>query len=275
MSSQEILNIIEIILSGISAIACLLVIIIFIIAKPLRNDAFKVIFWLNLSNFLKAFSMMFPSSINETSPAICKILGYTTYSSSVAGFLWTALIAIKAYNSIIKDQNDSKRSHKIYAISFFVFSYSFCALPFFFGSYGPNNTNCLLLNNLNGEICRFTLYFFPAIVTILFCSILYAKIIKHLRDNKPNLERDLIRLRYFPLILIFCFTPDIIVRFFQIFGLFSNYVYFIGTFFIRLQGFFDALAYAFTPPVKLYLKLLWEKKLTEKITESDLFKPFV
>lgn len=274
MNEKEIFNTIEIIVSGISATACLLAIIIYIIAKPLRTDAFKIIFWLNLNNFIKSFTMMFPSSINEVSEATCKILAYFTYSSSLSGLLWTALIAIKAYKSIIQDQEGPKHSLKIFTIIFFILPYSICTLPFFFDSYGPFDTSCVLMNTLDGNIFRFTLYFIPAIIIVLLCFVLYSKILRYLKEKRPNLEKDFIRLRYFPLILVVCLTPDIIIRFFEIFGLFSYYLYCIGAFLFRLQGFLDAMAYSFTPPVKLYLKLMWENRLNEEITETDLFKSF-
>lgn len=273
MSTERILEVILRILCGISVLTCLIVIFIYLKATPLRNPAFKIIFWLNVCNLLKFLTLMMPSSINEFSSVFCELVAYIFYSSSFSGVLLTTLIAYRVYKSVIFNEPEPESGRNFILIIIFIISFCVCSLPLFFGLYGPETGSCLLKTSILGGIFRLAIYYIPALGFSVYCNIVYIKVIRKLKEDELNNQRDLLKLRYFPLILVLCFTPELLVRFIQYFGFFNYGIYFIGSFLMRLQGLFDALAYSFTPPVKLYIKLLWRKRSKININQSDLFEP--
>ncbi|OMJ80128.1 hypothetical protein SteCoe_19669 [Stentor coeruleus] len=62
------------------------------------------------------------------------------------------------------------------------------------------------------------------------------------------------RLFYYPIIMIICFFPITVGRIVQAFGMDSDALLIIATAPWALQGFFNALAYTLTSPVRLYIK---------------------
>lgn len=267
-TNEDLLFITQSIANCLSAAACLLVMIIYLSAKPLQNYTFRLVFYLNLNNFIKAISMLIPQSISELSPVLCELDAYLFYSSSLSSLIWTFIIALNLYLIIIIKTIEVEKHFKYYFISSNIFPYFFCILPIFFNTYKPLETNCLLSINKQGNIFRVILYYGPAIIIIILCLLIYLKLYFYIRTLCMNvMNHEARKLLYYPMILIACVVPIFISRTLQIFNVESNLYFLVITNSIwTLSGFFDALAYALNKTVLGYIRkkfVLHEKTLSE------------
>lgn len=246
-----------------------IVIIIYISAKSLRTFPFKLVFWLNLNNLFKSLAIIASPELLNLPSILCKLNAYILYSSSLAGILWTFVIAYKMNKCILQNNSDLESDYFIYTLNLFLVPFSLCLVPFAFDLYGQSNFNCLLINTNLGEIFRFVLYYLPAFIVTIYCCVVYSRVLKKINRENEESNNQILRLVYFPLILIICIGPICVLRIFEVFGVFNFYIYLIFSGLWCLHGFIDALAYAFTPPVIGYLKSVWNNELGEGFIEIE------
>ena len=257
------------IMCSISIVGSLIVISIYMSAKSLRTFPFKLVFWLNLNNLLRSLAIIVPGVLQNSPSIICQIDAYIMYSSSLGGILWTFVIAYKMNQSMLQNSSDLESDFSFYTLNIFLIPFSVCLVPFAFDLYGSNELNCLLINSQLGEIFRFTLYYFPASIVTVYCCIVYRRTVKKIKEDNSESNNQILRLVYFPLILIICIGPMCLLRIFESFGLFNFYVYLIFSGIWCLNGFFDTLAYALTPPVIQHLKSVWNNQMGEELIEVE------
>jgi len=267
---MELSNTILTILCSISFAACLSVIIIYFSCKSLRTLAFKFIFWLNFSNFIKSFAGVMSEGLILEYSELCQIDAYFFYSSSLASFLWTSVIANKLYKSM-NEAPDSESNLWVYFTSIYSLSFSIGAIPFIFNQYNREYPHCDLKLSRDGDIIRFSIFYIPALLVFIYIGVIYFRVIKVAWKENVYSKRDTIRLSYFPLVMVFCILPAFIARVLNFYKMSHPIVNFICLALVYLHGFFDALAYAFTPPVMKFLKSLCNKKDISRPRDSESF----
>lgn len=261
--------IIQLVLSLISSATCFGVVIIYIWAKPLRVYAFKIIFQLNLSNLIKSLTEVVAQGYISSDSTLCLLDGYLFYSASLASFLWTLVIANKLYKSLREIPNSESDYWKIFIVVYF-FSFSIGSVPFMLDEYGDEYPNCDLKFNKTAYIIRFCIYYIPAVFVIAYIGVVYSYVIKYTRKNEEYVKRDALRFWMFPVIMVLCTLPALVARIIEFCWMDVNVFDFISTCIMFLQGFFDALAYVFTPPVIQFLKKKCRKRQEHKSVSSEM-----
>ena len=255
-NDENLLFITQSIGNGLSAMASLFVMIVYLYAKPLQNYTFRLVFYLSLNNFIKAITNLIPQSISQFSIFLCQLDAYLFYFSSLSSLIWTFIIALTLYFIIIIKTINVEKQFKRYLIVSNILPYLLCMLPFISNSYQPAEVNCLLSSTNTGAMFRLILYYGPAFIIILLCILIYFKLYLHIKALCMNaMNKEALKLLYYPIILIGCVVPIFISRVIQYYDGDLNRYFFITTNFIwTLNGFFDALAYALNKTVLGYIK---------------------
>ena len=251
LTGETIFYIVQSIICFSSTVACLIILILYSCSNSLNIYSFKFVFHLTLQNLFKSATLLIPEQINNISPLSCKLSAYLFYGSSVSSTIWTFFIAFNLYQVIFLKCLDSEKRFKYFMFISLFLPYAFCAIPFYFDLYGPTGVNCLMKDNDIGNIFRLSLYYFPAFLVISACLWIYVKIFKTFHSDVVNTEgeRDIMRLLYFPLILIICVIPALVARSMEYFGYENFYVWLFSSCIWSLQGLLDVAAYALTPPI--------------------------
>lgn len=257
LTGETIFYIVQSVICFSSTIACLIILILYSCSKSLNIYSFKFVFHLTLQNLIKSATLLIPDQINKISPLSCKLTAYLFYASSVSSTIWTFFIALNLYQVIFLRCLDSNKRFKYFMFISLFFPYAFCTIPFYFDLYGPTGVNCLMKNNHLGTLFRFSLYYIPAFLVISACLWIYVKIFKTFHSDVVNTEgeRDITRLLYFPLILVFCVVPALAYRVIESCGYTNFYAWLATSCIWSLQGLLDVVAYALTRPIIRFIRI--------------------
>lgn len=257
LTSSTIFYIIQSIFCLISSLACLAILVLYCCSNTLKIYSFKFVFHLILQNFIRSVVLLIPVQVYEIHPAFCGLSAYLFYASALSGTIWTLFIAINLYQVIFMKCFNSEKRFKLFLLCSLFVPYSLSTLPFIFDAYGPNGVNCLLKNNYVGLVFRLILYYIPTFVACVVSMYIYIRIFKtfYKEINDTTGQRDIIRLLYFPLIMIVCVMPVLIYIIVEYAGYENYYAWLVTSCIWSMQGLLDVIAYALTRPIIRFIKI--------------------
>lgn len=211
-----------------SALFCLFSITIYFQAKPLRIYAFKLVFWLNFFDFLRALSQIL-TLFFKPQRSLCTIIAVIHVFSTFNALSWCLVIAVTIYQVLIQQKPDCEKQYKSWLIGIFTLGLVFSIMPIIFSSYTYDVGVCTFNQQLDGNIFKLGIYGTGLIVTIC-TTVLYWRIYKKIRkdmwENEGFDEINAKRLLYYPGILILCFLPSLIMRVLEVFGI-NNFLLYV------------------------------------------------
>ena len=206
---------------------------------------------------------------------LCVFQGVMTQIFSFAGIIWTFVIGISLYAKICHDKYINIPLAFCCVLIIAILS---AILPFSSGEivYGSAGGWCWYLQkdktNWYFQYYRFFLFYIPTWIIIVSNWLLYGKILIVNRRNHGSNEElaneAAQNLKYYPLILFFCYIPLTIKRIMQSN---SNIIPFEfdlwSSIWIRLLGFFNVLAYMMkNAEIKRYLNQ--EIEINEEVNQA-------
>lgn len=241
----------------ISSLASLAILVLYCYSNSLKIYSFKFVFHLILQNLIRSAMLLVPVQVIEINHALCSLSAYLFYASALSSTIWTLFIALNLYQVIFLKSLDSERRFKLFLFCALFVPYALCTLPFVFHAYGPNGVNCLLNNNHEGLIFRLLLYYIPTFVACVVCLCIYVRIFRtfYKEISTSTGQKDIIRLLYFPLIMIVCVMPLFIYIIIEYAGYENYYVWLVLSCIWSMQGLLDVVAYALTRPIVRFIKI--------------------
>lgn len=240
-----------------SILGALFMTIVILSFKELREFNFRMIFYLTLTDILVPIAYLFTPKINE-SHTICVIQAYLINFGNLSSLLWTACIMFALYRLIILERPNS---HKL-EIYFCLFSWG---IPFIFSTAFLQNFD------MSGEWCwikendtylMLSLFYIPLAIVIAFNITLCLKVWNHIKRNKDSVVENhnikvkvFTRLMSYPVILIICFTPATVHRFYKFFRLQDQESLYITAMFGNcIYGFCNSIVFGSTKHIRKRIK---------------------
>lgn len=274
---DDILLCLSIVVYTLSIIACVFSLLVYIFAKHLRIYAFKLVFWLNLFDLTRTLTQILPVLYISIPQDICAATGFFYVFSCFQTNYWSLIIAYTVYQVLVKKNFNVEKHYKILIWFGIGTGISLCIIPIFFGVYGKIYLGCSLVQKLKGEIFKLLIIYIPGFTITCINTCIFIKVYFVLRNNEDEIqdleEINAKRLFYYPAILFLCTFPGMMMRVLEFYGL----SYFELTFFSYatwgLQGFFNALAYSLSKPVKEYVsQCSCKKKIVIKEADQTLIE---
>lgn len=206
-------------ISLISLIACWCMCITILTFKQLRSKTeMKYVFVLELFYGFQCFVTILPGSLNED---LCTFQGFSIRFTGLCGVLWTGYICFSFYWVDVlrrRLENLMFTLPLIIIIGFSLFT-AILSLTYPTNNYGDSEIWCwnALIKGKNEEVddpYKYALYY----AIVWFVMIAQVIMLVHLsRIYKRNGARDerIKQLKYYPIVLIFCFMPISIYRILQ------------------------------------------------------------
>lgn len=258
-SNNQVIYLAVMTVNSISILSCCLIIMIYIFAKDLRVYAFTLVCYLSIIDIFKSASMLLPTYHYGSDSILCKIQGFSLQYFTLASFVMTTLMAVALYLCVVL-HNEKLESLRFYFFGILLIV-PLCGSvpPLLYDVYGKSPTWCSLQNS---QIWRFSSFYGPLWLINVVNFILYLKVIKALSGEVPSTIK---RLRFYPMILIICYTPATVDRVLEVYG-YGPYFYLtlsagLGD---AVLGLINALCYGYTDHVRqfLILSLCYKKKLS-------------
>ena len=243
-----------------SIISCLFVVVLFLLAKPLRVYAFKLVFWLEFFDLIKFSVYVIPSYDTESLDYTwCSTLALINYFVNYATLTWTLAIACTLYQCLILNIDNVEKYYKFWVVICFTYSITCSVIPLFTHSYGYYWYICGFKSDYLGDIYKICFFYCPLACVIIAITYIYVKIYMKYStsDSSVNSSEKFLsmkRLLAYPLIISLCMIPSIIVEMLLHWGIENFIISIIVLNIWNLHGLFNAMAYALTRPVVIYLK---------------------
>lgn len=234
--------------NSISALSCMFIITIFILAKSLRVYAFKLVLYLSLLDLAKSLSMIIPTFLEDSEDLWCRFQSIAYQCFTIMSFLIALLMAVSLYLCVVSNtENVDKR--KLQNLALFLMITGGLTLPqVFLDAYGRANSWCWIKKKY--FLFRMTSFYGPLWVVNIINLLVYWKVIKSFRKNQAPLGR----LIFYPFILIICYIPGTICRVVEeVTGESYDYLIYAMVAGDGLCGFVNSVLYGFTDHVKLYI----------------------
>jgi hypothetical protein len=241
-----------------SAVGSLVALIVYVIAKPLHFYSFKLVFVLNFFDLLRSATQIFPMFYEDIPGFLCEISGLVHIFAVFQTNYWSFVIAVTMYQALVLNNIYIEKYFRFWVGFGLAFPGAMCITSAFLGLYGNIGQNCTLKLNSEGNIFRLIIVYIPGGLISLGSAFIFLKLYKVLSiNNSENFSREKIqakRLFFYPLILLVCIWPQLILRIMQMAEKSSLDLMYVSSILWGLQGFFNALAYTLTKPIKEYLK---------------------
>lgn len=292
----------RLIFNSLSCIGSLFIIISFWKFKRLRKFAFKLICYLSISDLVFSIAtFLIINNADSVNSHFCTFQGFALYYSSLSTIFWTSCIAYSMQKVVTTNTRDIENKEKWLLIIGYLLPAFLAIIPLISGDYGPSsfitdnqNRWCGIIRERNsddtvnprGIILDWVVRFFPILICFSFNMIMYCKV----RNFFKNLElktdlMDVIKnkIKYFPLIPIFCWSMEIILRILELVWIKGNidvfnhsyivYIEYFDSVFEKSHGFLNALLYGVTQYVKQEWKDYYKKvKDNSKINRINSFE---
>ena len=227
--------ILRLLFNSLSLLGSLFIIFSYFKFKRLRKFAFKLIFYLSISDLIFSIStFLITNNASEMSPHFCAFQGFSLYYSSISTVFWTSCIAFSLQRVVTSNNREIERKERIFCVIGFVLPACFAVIPLCFGAYGPSsfltdtkNRWCGIARKINasgdieaqGIILDWIFRFVPIMMCFFFNMYMYLKVrrfFKNLEFTTDLLDIIKTKIKYFPLIPIFCWSVEIIFRVLEI-----------------------------------------------------------
>eukprot|EP01084_Bolivina_argentea_P119642 212124_1 len=220
------LSISSIVLSSLSLIACVFIIICWILFKELRKLAYGFVFYMAIATSIRTLAKMIGGNF-EQGDIMCAIQGFLITYGGLSAFYWILSIAIMMYCIIFYPMwwaRDSQRVSKCNKLSLLInwtLPFLFASLPLFAGDYTNTGGWCWISNKgVKGKLFRWISYYGQLVLILIFCIFVYIRIYTYLECSEKGSHLKLKgtnklfnRIKRYPLCLILGFTVAVIRRF--------------------------------------------------------------
>ncbi|OMJ75958.1 hypothetical protein SteCoe_24766 [Stentor coeruleus] len=257
----------------ISTIFCVFSVVIYLIAKPLRVYAFKLVFCLNLFDLLRSFIQLIPSIYLDIPDHLCMACGIIQTFSSFQCNYWTLVIAITIYKVIVEKKNNVDKDFPLWFWTGLISDLILVLIPIPLNLYGNVGGDCSLKTDLLGTVFKFIIFFGSGVLITFINFWIFYRIYKKLKSSnlKDDIDESHVKkLFYYPVILVLTAWPACILRIVESFEIYSTPLLYIAYLTWGLQGFFNSLAYTLTLPVKKYIISLFYRKKCSELTYTQL-----
>jgi len=282
-SEFQSLNTINLVGGLFSFFGATLIIGCYIAFRDLRSVAFKLVLFLSISDLCYAITGFLNSDAYEQ----CIAQAVLTQLFSLSSIAWTTSIAFTLKRAILDKVHPDSLGANLprYQLVCWGVPIFLTILPTFSKSYGYSNGWCWLVDDSFGNAWKFCSFYLPLWISILYLIIVYYRIYQSLdrsrqqarttsteavtatadeegssgavneaaeraREADAARAKIMSRIKWYPALLIVCYTFATINRIYNIFGspLFSlTVLHFVG---IRFRGFFNSILYGFNPAVQ-------------------------
>ena len=209
--------------AAISTLGCSFIIFSYAKFPQLRNFAFEQVVNMAFADFGIGVTSFLGSP--DDGSISCTLQGLLQQFFELASVLWTTVIAGTLFMAIIRQTDVEQYRGRIYCYGWVVPGV-LALLPLSTGSYGDAGAWCWVNSKTRAETTawRFTIFYVPLWFAIAFNGYVYwltTKTLRRLLDVSSSVEGDdapqrlealIDRLKYYPLILIICWTLATINR---------------------------------------------------------------
>jgi Slime mold cyclic AMP receptor len=265
-SEPEVTYLIILIANSTSIVACVLILLIYIFAKKLRVYAFTLVSYVAFCDLIKSASMLLPTYNHSSKDFICQFQAILYQYFALGSFLLTLVMSSSLYLCVVKKYEGVEKYHLISVLLVFTLSGIGTGQGLYFDSYGRANEWCWIEIEYTGS--RFISFYLPLWIINAANTYMYYYIIKSLKKfNDASMKR----LRFYPFILIFCYMPATLHRFFEAIGYPSPYYLVLMTAIgDGLSGLLNSICYGFTQHVRDFI---WELfRFKSKYSYRELLK---
>ena len=263
-ASNVVLYTTMVIVSAISLIGCIFIIIMYNKFKSLKVFAFKLVYILAIFDCITAVFSIIPTYLdNSRTNPLCTVQAFFIQFSALASILWTGVIALILYLQVIMQKNEVEKYYKVFFWAVMIMSLLCALIPVFTDDYEYIGGWCdLTYGSARGTIYRYALFYDWVWLVIVFDIYAYVCVIKRIkkeftiRNTFIDEGRALVkRLRFYPVILVVCYTPITLTRILQtVENRFPEWVILICLVLANLMGIFNAIVYGLNETVRLEFK---------------------
>jgi len=246
-------------LSVLSFLGSVSIVSSYFVFKDLRSIAFRLVFFMSSCDIGYSVANFFG---NPEYGFFCSAQAVMLSFFSVSSMMWTACIAYTLQQAIFGENyhpEDIEKKLPRYHCFSWTIAIIVTILPAFSDSYGEAGGWCWIQRGGIHTTWRFFCFYLPMWSTIAYHCWVYSRIYKRLKSLEAESEFDdnrsrmMIRIKYYPMILIVCYFFASVNRIAQIFGepVFSLAVLqIVGT---SVRGFVNSLVYGMNPLVRAAL----------------------
>jgi len=207
----------------------------------------------------------------------CAFQGFALYYSSISTVFWTSCIAYSLQSIVLKNNREIEKSERKLLVVGFIVPVFLAAIPLFTNDYGPSSFFTDQKKRwcgiervmIQGEVERrevaldWVVRFVPILFCFIFNTIMYFRVRRFFASLEFRTDlKDIIKnkIKYFPLIPIFCWSMEIVLRILELIymhddkNIFNHeYILWIDYFdsvFEKSHGLLNALVYGCTQYVK-------------------------
>lgn len=251
---------VQLICGSISVVCCLFICICYLLFSSLRGYEFRLIVYLTLSDMIASILYMIPPS--DYYP-MCSLQGAVLSLATNLRLAFSSVIAASIHFTHRGREDMFKQKERSFLFLIFIMSAIAAGLPYTTSSYGRVEGLCWITimgdGYLSGTLWRFGLLYIPLWIAILYNSWVYYRVIKNIKKLRCSSAIDysfadyaIRRLSLYPAILIIGWLPASIKRIIEIFHpeFQDLFLTCLSLGFLAGLGFFNAIAYGFTPEVR-------------------------
>lgn len=212
---MEALYFIGLIPAILSFLGCSYTILTVLFFKELHTFLFRLLLYLATSNLITSVSIMLP---NSQAGIICSIQGFLISLGSLSSLLWTACIMYAIYKLIVKEEKFTIKTEIVINGIIWPSTVAVAGIGIPYYTTGHEKGWCWYDGEISIEISTF---YGPYCVILVFnlviCVIIKNFLAKSLDSHEVlKLKNAAIKkFMFYPLILILCYVPVFIHRFFQ------------------------------------------------------------
>ena len=249
---------------SLSLAGSLFIISMYIFFPDLRAFAFKLIALMSLADVGKSICNSHPAYLLPPNGVFCYIAAAGDTFCSLASVLWSSVIALSMYITVVRNNPSVEQYQRYFHVYCWCLPLIIMPLPFSTDNYGPAQGWCWISADKGslwlGTLWRLLAFYGPLWVIIPFNIYSYAKVIQIIKFssivslNEDVEMRDTLirRLRFYPAILILCYTPVTIKRIYDFIDPEEDNftLSIIAATMMCLNGLCNALIYGLTDSVK-------------------------
>lgn len=248
--------------STVSLLGSLVIIASYLRFRELHKTSFALITQLSLADIGADITYFFGDPPADSSA--CIVQGFLQQWFQLSTIFWTVAIAYMLFKTVLRQQT-TKDEFRYSLLLCWGVPLVLACLPFSTDSYGDAGAWCWIKTTDTrafdaGTAWRFFIFYIPLWIVIVFNLFVYYRVYSGLApllsvpndENTKGMVRVIERLKYYPMILIVCWTFATINRIYDsvhprspVFALVI-----LQTMFQTLQGFFNAMVYGLTPSVR-------------------------
>lgn len=257
MESSElyILNVLAIVFSALSLLGSIFIILCYCRFRELQTFAFRLVFWLSVSDALKSIANMM--TFADQHHSLCTLQAWMKLFFGWASVLFTCAIAFTLQQGFLREYDSYsemfiRRKTPYYHLVCWGVSLVFSVLPFATDSYGHTGAWCWIIGtDMASVIMRFSAFYVPLLFCIGYNCVIYYHINKKLASLAGR-EQVTKRVKYYPVVLVIVYIFGFLNRLYELGG--GAHVLWLNALmvvFISSQGTLNALVYGLTTEVKL------------------------